>query len=397
MRVLMLNNEYPPLGGGTGSVNQAILSALAQSDGLNIDLVTSSPSSRSEEVRLSKTGRIMKLAIGSRNLHHATNRELMTYGARALWRALRLQRAKPYDLCMAWSALPAGVVALGLRRLTGLRYIVRVCGPDIPGFEQRYATVYRILGPLIRAVWLGAEVVIAKSDGERAMIRRIEPEAHVELIENGVDLMAFAPGDRIPDDGPLRLLCVARLIERKGQQHLLEAMNLVVQQGVDVALTLVGTGDAERERRNQAARLGLADRVHFAGYVPREEIAAWYSAAHVFVLPSYNEGMSVATLEAMAAGLPIVCSRAHGLSELVSDGVNGFTCEWDDVAGLAAHIRRLASDRPLARQMGAASRNQAARFTWESATSRYLQLFAALAPQASRTSTERAAALTRDG
>jgi len=397
MHVLMLNNEYPPLGGGTGSVNQAILSALAQSEGLKIDLITSSASSRSEEVRPSNTARIIRLAIGSRNLHHATNRELMTYGARALWRALRLHRAQPYDLCMAWSALPAGVVALGLRRLTGLRYIVRVCGPDIPGFEQRYATVYRILGPLIRAVWLGAEVMIAKSEGERAMIRRIEPEARVQIIENGVDLVAFSPGDPIPDDGPLRLLCVARLIERKGQQHLLEAMNLVVKQGLDVSLTLVGTGDAERERRSQAVRLQLTDRVHFAGYVPREEIAAWYKAAHAFVLPSYNEGMSVATLEAMAAGLPIVCSRASGLSELVSDGVNGFTCEWDDVAALAAHIGRLAGNRSLARQMGAASRRQASRFTWGSATRHYLQLFTALAPKAARTSTERGAALTRGG
>ena len=141
MRVLMLNNEYPPLGGGTGSVNQAVLSALARSEGLNIDLITSSASSRSEEVRPSDTIRIIRLAIASGNLHHATNRELMTYGARALWRALRLHRARPYDLCLAWSALPAGVVALGLRRLTGLRYIVRVCGPDIPGFEQRYETV----------------------------------------------------------------------------------------------------------------------------------------------------------------------------------------------------------------------------------------------------------------
>ena len=84
MRVLMLNNEYPPLGGGTGSVNQAVLSALARSEGLNIDLITSSASSRSEEVRPSDTIRIIRLAIGSGNLHHATNRELMTYGARAL-------------------------------------------------------------------------------------------------------------------------------------------------------------------------------------------------------------------------------------------------------------------------------------------------------------------------
>lgn len=397
MRVLMLNNEYPPLGGGTGSVNQTILTALAGVEGLEIDLITSSVGARSEEARVSSWIHVFRLAILSRNLHHSSNRELLTYGARALWRALRFHHARPYDFCFAWSALPAGAVALGLRRLTGLRYIVRVCGPDIPGFERRYARVYRLLGPLIRAVWLGADVVIAKSEGERAMIRRFEPRAHIHIIENGVDLNAFSPGDPIPSRGPLRLLSVARMIERKGQQHLLEAMSLLVKEGVDVVLTLVGTGDAEQQRRDQAKRLGLAEHVHFAGYVPREEIATWYRAAHVFVLPSYNEGMSVATLEAMAAALPIVCSRADGLAELVNEGVNGFTCDWDDVPALAAHLRRLAVDRPLTRQMGAASRVQAARFTWEAATTRYVEVFAAVAASARGFSSERAAALTRRG
>ena len=72
---------------------------------------------------------------------------------------------------------------------------------------------------------------------------------------------------------------------------------------------MIGEGDARAAYEQYAQALGMADRVHFAGYVPREEIAAHYAAAHVFVLPSYNEGMSVATLEAMAAGLPVIVTR----------------------------------------------------------------------------------------
>jgi phosphatidylinositol alpha-1,6-mannosyltransferase len=114
------------------------------------------------------------------------------------------------------------------------------------------------------------------------------------------------------------------------------------------------------------------------GYVPREEIAAYYMGAHVFVLPSYNEGMSIATLEAMAAGLPVVVTCTGGTAELVEEGVNGLTFDWADVDTLTAHLRRLASDRALARRMGAASRVRAAGFSWDAAAERYLEMFAEL-------------------
>ncbi|HEX9439466.1 MAG TPA: glycosyltransferase, partial [Roseiflexaceae bacterium] len=137
MRILMLNNEFPPLGGGTGTVNRALLQRFARVPGLEIDLITSALGRQPEQELFAERIRILKVPVNNRNLHHSSNRELLTYAARSLRAALKLQRARPYDLCFAWSAVPAGAVALALRRLTRLRYLVRVCGPDIPGFEQR--------------------------------------------------------------------------------------------------------------------------------------------------------------------------------------------------------------------------------------------------------------------
>jgi len=138
---------------------------------------------------------------------------------------------------------------------------------------------------------------------------------------------------------------------------------------------LIGEGDARAAYEQYAQSLGVADRVRFAGYVPREEIAEHYAAAHVFVLPSYNEGMSVATLEAMAAGLPVVVTRTGGTAELVVEGVNGLTFEWADVETLTTHLKRFALDRSLARTMGAASRQRAALFSWDVAAQMYLTMF----------------------
>jgi glycosyltransferase involved in cell wall biosynthesis len=176
------------------------------------------------------------------------------------------------------------------------------------------------------------------------------------------------------------VICVARLIERKGQHHLIEAVKRLADDGVDLRLSLVGTGDSQDEYVALTRSLGIEDRVRFAGYVPRDAIAAQFAAAHVFALPSYNEGMSVAVLEAMAAGLPVVVTRTGGTEELVQEGVNGLTHDWADVGALAAHLRRLAADRGLARRMGAESRVRAMQFSWDRIAGRFLELFEAIGP-----------------
>ena len=265
MRILMLNNEYPPLGGGTGTVNQAVLQRLAQVPGLEIDLITSALGKISETVTLSPGTRILKVPVNNQNIHHSSNRELITFAVRSFFLALKEHRRVRYDLCFAWSAVPAGSVALAMKQLAGLPYIVRVCGPDIPGFERRYRWLYPILTPLIRAIWRGARTVVAKCAGEADLIRAVDKKASITIIPNGVDLNTFRPGEPIPANGPLRLLCVGRLIERKGQHHLIEAVKRLTDEGIEVTLDLIGTGDAEPEFKALTDRLGLEGRFRIPG------------------------------------------------------------------------------------------------------------------------------------
>ncbi len=229
---------------------------MAEIPDLEIDLVTSAPGKEFESSQYADRIRIYRLPVRRQDIHHASNLELVIFSVRALWYSLRLHLARPYDLCMAWSAVPAGGTALALRRLTGLRYLVRVCGPDIPGFEERYGALYPFLTPLIKAVWHGAETVVAKCSGEAGLIHVVDPSVPVRLIPNGVDLSAFRKSSRKDDQDPLRLLCVARLIERKGQHHLLEAVRRLADQGVNLSLDLIGTGDALAQYQGQAQRLG---------------------------------------------------------------------------------------------------------------------------------------------
>jgi glycosyltransferase involved in cell wall biosynthesis len=375
MRILMLDNEFPPLGGGMGTVNQALLECYARKSDLEIDLITSALGGRQQVEQFSKHIRIIKVPVWNRNIHHSTVRELLLYSAQALRKSLEYHRARPYDFCFAWSTVPAGAVALALQRWTALPYAVWVSGPDIPGFEQRYNRLYPVLSPVIRRVWRKATYVVAKCAGEMKMIRTIDKDVNLRFIPNGVDLTAFRPAPVVSNDGPLHVICVARLIERKGQDQLIEAVKHLSDEGFDVILSLVGTGDAQAQYEDQARRMGIRDRVRFAGYVPREQINAYYNQAHVFVLPSFNEGMSLAALEAMAAGLPLVLTRTGGTEELVEEAVNGFTFDWENIDQLTSYLRTFAKDRALARRMGAISRARAASFGWDEIAARFLDLF----------------------
>jgi len=375
MRVLMLDNEFPPLGGGMGTVNRALLECYARRPELEIDLITSALGGRQEVEQFAGHIRIIKVPVWNRNIHHSTSRELLMYAVQALSQSIKHHRARPYDFCFAWSTVPAGGVALALYRLVTLPYAVWVSGPDIPGFERRYRVVYPFLSPIIRRVWRKANYVVAKCAGEIEMIHALDSTVDVRFIPNGVDLAVFQPGPAIPDHGPLHVICVARLIERKGQGHLIEAIKRLTDSGINVVLSLIGTGDSQRDYEDQARRLGIEDRVRFVGYVPREEINKHYSAAHVFALPSYNEGMSLAALEAMAAGLPLVVTRTGGTQELVEEGVNGYSFQWADVETLTNYLRILTKDRALARRMGAASHARSATFAWGTIADRFLEMF----------------------
>lgn len=121
--------------------------------------------------------------------------------------------------------------------------------------------------------------------------------------------------------------------------------------------------------------LAIDQKIHFTGYISREEISEYYLDADIFVLPSYNEGMSLAALEAMSSGLSVILSRTGGTNDLVDNGVNGFTYDWADVYGLSQLIRKFFLTPDLISKMGIASRERARNYSWEKIVGKYIEIF----------------------
>jgi glycosyltransferase involved in cell wall biosynthesis len=206
----------------------------------------------------------------------------------------------------------------------------------------------------------------------------------VEAVSCGIDLGRFRPGSEPPSwvrkrlDLPERasVLFVGRLDEEKRLDELIGALPYVVT-GIDAQVVLAGAGGRRAALERLAARLGVADRVRFLGFVPDEDLPLVYSAAEVFAMPGVAELQSIATLEAMASGLPVVAADAMALPHLVRPGENGFLYRPGDVPGLARHLTNLLADPALRAAMGRGSHALAAGHDHGRSLDRFEAIYAA--------------------
>lgn len=217
---------------------------------------------------------------------------------------------------------------------------------------------------------LPARLVVTSSEAAAAARRTRYPRTPVVAVHPGIE--AGRPEAGVRDAvraewgiAPEALVVgtVGRLQRWKGQHLLLEAVALCAPAVPGARLVVVGGSpggfDAgyPRELRRLASRLGIADRVVFAGW--RDDVARCLSAFDIFVLPSRDEPFGIVTVEAMAAGLPVVATDGGGTREIVADGVTGLLVPTGDASAMAGAILRLAGDRRRAGSLGRAGRARA--------------------------------------
>lgn len=205
---------------------------------------------------------------------------------------------------------------------------------------------------------------IVLSDDTLAQVQRHAPSVPWRIVPNGVPLPALDAAAPTGDNAaptPLRLLFLGNLTHRKGAYDLITAVELANSRGNDVAAMLAGGGISFRQRQELEQRIGVstsAAQIHVLGMIHGAEKERAICEADCVVLPSYAEGLPMALLEGMAAGMPAIATRVGAVATLIDDGVEGFLVEPGDVDALADRIGRLSQDAALQRQMGAAARQR---------------------------------------
>ena len=374
--LLMLNYEFPPIGGGAANAHLCLLKQYADNSDLKIDVLTSAQELGFFKERFCENITIFRVGLHKKNLHFWRKIEVLEWLAKARFQYRRLLRENDYDLVHAFFGFPAGWLCC--RSAKKLPYIISLRGSDVPGEHARLKLYYKVLGPRVfKPIWRNAAALVACSEGLKQRALSFLASVVIDVIPNGVDLDRFYPAettnsrDRVSSSAvPLKLLTVGRLSVTKRTEMLIDAAQILHEDGCDVRLTVVGGGAMEQRLRQTVSQRNLSDIVEITGRIEPEKMPQVYRQNDVFVSATMQEGMSNAMLEAMASGLPIVTTRCEGVEELIAD--NGIVTDAAEPGQIASAVKTLADNPNARKKTSIAARKRAEKYGWKSVAERYL-------------------------
>jgi phosphatidylinositol alpha-1,6-mannosyltransferase len=309
--------------------------------------------------------------------------ESLAMYARFFFKSLGLALTRRFDAIHAFRALPEGLVAWAVARLTLRPVVIYAHGEELTTWGRG-----RRRRPM-RFALRHADRVVANSEFTRDELIKLDvrPE-RITLIYPGVDVARFRPG--LPCDdlkasiglqaGQRLILSVGRLSRRKGFDRVIRSLPELLKRGVDARYALIGIGEDRDYLADLARELGVHDRVHLLGHVGADDLPRWYNACDVFAMPNREingdtEGFGMVFIEAAACGKPAIAGTAGGTGAAVVDGKTGHRVDGAQVTEVAAALHHVLADPVGMATAGAAALNRVRNeFDWDRVADRTRRL-----------------------
>ena len=372
---MLLNYEFPPLGGGAGRATHNVAKGLANS-GHQVAVLTSGIKGQKPREYLDGFT-IYRVRSWRKGIHDCGYRGALIYVFMAAIKYIQLTKVEKYDVIHYFFSIPTGLISLLPGSHRKIPYIVSLRGSDVPFYDvvnKKLQWFHNLLRPINRKIWLNAEKVVAVTSSLRSTAYRTARDLEIEVIPNGIDSAIFNPQEPIEmTKGKLKLITVTRLIARKGIQHVLQALSELSNEKVN--LLIVGTGNYENQLKEMTDALSLHQTVKFYGYCPNEKLPMLLNQHDVFILPSLTEAFGNSFAEAMACGLPVIGSKIGGIPDLVKDE-NGILVEPGDIVQIKAAINNMIASEAMRIRMGKEnSKLIQNRYQWKNVVERYLGIY----------------------
>jgi glycosyltransferase involved in cell wall biosynthesis len=371
---LLINYEFPPLGGGAASATRNLGAALSRRGNRVVILTSAYKQHRgvSEEDGMT----VVRVPAWRTSIHRSGIIQMTAYILSSSLQAQTVAKKYNVERVLAFFSIPGGVVARWLQCRRSIPYAVSLRGGDVPGTEPGLRLFYKVLTSLRRNIIRHARYVTAPSVGLKQLSERADPVT-VQVIPNGVDCDYFKPGPQT-EHSSLTLLSVGRLHRQKNVQRMLEVLLAIRDQsGLPATARVIGDGPERKNLEKFARQHDLTGAVSFEGWLPRSQVAAAYRSATVLVQLSSYEGMSNTILEALASGLPVAASRIPENMELIEPDANGLLFgPQEKVSKIAQAIVRLYQSANLRTQMSLQARKRVIeKYTWDRVAEMYENCF----------------------
>jgi glycosyltransferase involved in cell wall biosynthesis len=367
VRILTLNYEFPPIGGGGSPVSYELGRELV-AQGHEVDVVTMGfeglPARETVEGM-----NVYRVRCLRKRREVCKTHEMASFVLAALPRVARLTATRRYDVNHTHFIVPTGLLAKLVKTWNGLPFVVTAHGSDVPGYNpDRFGLEHRLLGPVWKWILQGADHIVSPSQFLRELVDQRSHGRPISVIPNGFRYERFR-ADRPKER---RILLVSRMVPRKGVQHLLAALPGLHLRGFEV--DIVGDGPYLPTLRQMAAELGLP--VRFWGWLDNRsaELRELYERASIFAFTSEAENFPTVLLEAMAGGAAIVTCNGTGCPEVVGEDALLVPPRCPDRLGEA--LSRLVQDDELRAELGRRARARVEQeFGWQGIARRHIALY----------------------
>jgi len=351
MNILMINFEYPPLGGGGGVATHDIARELAKRHNVHV-LTTAFRDLPYAEVLDNVTIHRVRV-FGRTTLPTATFLSLITFAPAAFFAGIRIMMKMKFDVLYALFVIPSGLPAVFLSKLFRVPFVLTFIGGDIYDPSKGISPHRHILlRAIIRFIASSAKALTAISHDTKT--RTIE--LHGVTQEITVVPIGLMPKD-VPSASRAQLgyleddiICVSigRLVPRKGYDILLKAWQNIP----DAKLVIIGNGPLKAELAQHIQEYGLTDRVQLLGQVDEQQKLQILLIADMYVSAAQHEGFGIVFLEAMHAGLPIIAANDGGQTDFLTDGEHAFLLPPHDFRAISRAVIALIQNKELRIQMG---------------------------------------------
>ncbi len=374
-RILMLNYEFPPVGGGGGVASYKLAKGFIKL-GYKVDYVTSHYKDLKKKEDIDGINIYRVHTFFRKDRATATFLSMFTYDFFAILKSIKLCLKNKYKFINTQFAIPTGPVGLVISKLFKIKNILSLHGGDIyDPSKKRSPHRHWYWRLIVRFIINNSDIVACQSSNTKNnTIKYFSPKKNINIIPLPYEKVKFKKVSREKlglNKDKFYLISIGRMVERKGFKYLIKAMRDLPE---EIELNLLGDGPLLEPLQKLAEKIGVKNRVHFRGFVSEEKKFQYLDNSNLYVLSSLHEGFGIVLQEAMQVGLPIVATNNGGQVDILESEVNALLVKSKSSNVLSKAILKVYNNKKIQKKLSKNNLKKVNNFSLEKIANDYLSL-----------------------